>query len=162
MPKRFGICNAVIAFVGRAESRIFIGGSASNRIYPNPQCSRLPPRRDRPYILVEWVTISAPHSKGRQLTGVAKVLSTISGTPWLCAAAANFSKSSTVSAGFATVSPNTAFVFGRKAASSSFGAVGRYKCEIYSPFFSLLRQKGCMYRRKWLRKKLYDRRRRQC
>ncbi|CAN3995603.1 hypothetical protein GMJFJA_GMJFJA_11460, partial [Dysosmobacter welbionis] len=29
------------------------------------------------YLVVEWVTMSAPHSKGRQFTGVAKVLSTI-------------------------------------------------------------------------------------
>ena len=43
--------------------------------------------------------MSAPHSNGRQLIGVANVLSTISGTPWRWAAAANFSMSSTVSAG---------------------------------------------------------------
>ena len=71
------------------------------------------------YLVVEWVTMSAPHSMGRQLTGVAKVLSTMSGTPCECAAAANFSISSTVSAGFAIVSPNTALVLGRNAASSS-------------------------------------------
>ena len=51
--------------------------------------------------------------------GVANVLSTIRGTPCRCAAAANFSISRTVSAGFATVSPYMAFVLGRKAASSS-------------------------------------------
>ena len=43
----------------------------------------------------------------------------ISGTPWAWAARANCSMSSTVSAGLAMVSPNTAFVLGRKAASSS-------------------------------------------
>ena len=48
-----------------------------------------------------------------------KVLSTISGTPWRWAARANRSMSSTVSAGLAMVSPNTALVFGWKAASSS-------------------------------------------
>ena len=63
--------------------------------------------------------MSAPHSKGRQLTGVGKVLSTISGTPWAWAALANFSISSTVRAGFAMVSPNTTLVLGRKAAFSS-------------------------------------------
>ena len=63
--------------------------------------------------------MSAPHSKGRQLTGVGKVLSTISGTPWAWAALANFSMSSTVRAGFAMVSPNTTLVLGRKAAFSS-------------------------------------------
>ena len=67
--------------------------------------------------------MSAPHSNGRQLMGVANVLSTISGTPCRCAAAANFSMSSTVSAGFAIVSPKTSFVFGRKAASSSSGVL---------------------------------------
>ena len=63
--------------------------------------------------------MSAPNSNGRQLTGVANVLSTISGTLWLCAAEANFSKSRTAREGLAIVSPNTALVFGRKAASSS-------------------------------------------
>ena len=71
------------------------------------------------YLVVEWVTISAPHSKGRQLMGVAKVLSTISGTPWAWAAAAKRSISNTVSAGLAMVSPNTARVLGLNAASSS-------------------------------------------
>ena len=71
------------------------------------------------YLVVEWVTMSAPHSKGRQFTGVAKVLSIIRGTPWAWAALANFSMSSTVRAGFAMVSPNTALVFGRNAAASS-------------------------------------------
>ena len=56
---------------------------------------------------------------GRQFTGVGNVLSTISGTPCACAAAAKRSMSSTASAGFAMASPNTAFVFGRNAASSS-------------------------------------------
>ena len=55
------------------------------------------------------------------MIGVANVLSRISGTPWRWAAAANFSMSSTVSAGLAMVSPYMAFVLGRKAASSSSG-----------------------------------------
>ena len=71
------------------------------------------------YLVVEWVTMSAPHWKGRQPTGVGKVLSTIRGTPWSWAALANFSMSSTVRAGFAMVSPKTARVLGRKAASNS-------------------------------------------
>ena len=57
------------------------------------------------YFVVEWTTMSAPHSKGRQLTGVANVLSTISGRPWSCATVAHFSISRTLSAGFAIVSP---------------------------------------------------------
>ena len=71
------------------------------------------------YLEVEWVTMSAPHSMGRQRMGVAKVLSTMRGTPWPWAALANFSMSSTVRAGLAMVSPNTALVLGRKAAASS-------------------------------------------
>ncbi len=71
------------------------------------------------YLVVECVTMSAPHSNGRQLTGVGKVLSTMSGTPCAWAAFANRSMSSTVRAGLAMVSPNTARVFARKAASSS-------------------------------------------
>lgn len=63
------------------------------------------------YFVVECVTISAPHSNGRQLIGVANVLSTINGTPCACAAFANFSRSRTTRAGLAIVSPNTAFVF---------------------------------------------------
>ena len=63
--------------------------------------------------------MSAPHSMGRQFTGVGKVLSTMSGTPCACAAFANRSMSSTASAGLAIVSPNTSLVLGWKAASSS-------------------------------------------
>ena len=73
------------------------------------------------YLVVEWVTMSAPHSMGWQKTGVGKVLSTISGTPWSCAACAKRSMSSTSSAGLAMVSPKTARVLGRKAAASSSG-----------------------------------------
>ena len=73
------------------------------------------------YLVVECVTMSAPHSIGRQLTGVGKVLSTMRGTPCACAAVANLSMSRTVSAGLAMVSPKTHFVLGRKAASSSSG-----------------------------------------
>ena len=71
------------------------------------------------YLVVECVTISAPHSIGLQLTGVGNVLSTISGTPCACAAFANFSISNTVSAGLAIVSPNTALVLSLNAALSS-------------------------------------------
>lgn len=63
--------------------------------------------------------MSAPHSIGLQLIGVANVLSTMSGTPCACAAFANLSISNTMSAGLAMVSPNTALVFGLNAASSS-------------------------------------------
>ena len=71
------------------------------------------------YLVVECVTISAPHSIGRHMMGVGNVLSTISGTPCACAAFAKRSMSSTASAGLAMVSPNTHLVLGRNAASSS-------------------------------------------
>ena len=71
------------------------------------------------YLVVEWVTMSAPYSKGRKFTGVGKVLSTMRGTPWAWAALANFSTSRTMRAGLAMVSPKTALVLGRKAAFSS-------------------------------------------
>ena len=63
--------------------------------------------------------MSAPHSIGLQLTGVAKVLSIMNGTPWSCAALTNFSISNTLRAGLAIVSPKTAFVFGLNAAFNS-------------------------------------------
>ena len=56
---------------------------------------------------------------GLQLTGVGKVLSTMSGTLCACAALANFSISSTVSAGLAIDSPNIARVLSLNAALSS-------------------------------------------
>ena len=34
------------------------------------------------YLVVEWVTMSQPNSKGRQRTGVGKVLSMTRGTLW--------------------------------------------------------------------------------
>ena len=87
-----------------------------------PESTIAPPTHDAwpsMYLVVEWVTMSAPHSMGRQLTGVGNVLSTMSGTPWSCAAEAKSSMSSTASAGFAMVSPNTHLVLGLNAASSS-------------------------------------------
>ena len=63
--------------------------------------------------------MSAPHSKGRQLIGVAKVLSTINGTSCSWATFANFSISRMTSAGFAIVSANKTLVFGLNAAAIS-------------------------------------------
>ncbi len=78
------------------------------------------------YLVVECITISAPNSIGRQRIGVANVLSTIRGTPFLWAILANFSISNTVSAGFARVSPKIAFVLGLNAfwisSSEAFGS----------------------------------------
>ena len=75
------------------------------------------------YLVVECITMSAPCSKGRQLMGVAKVLSTISGTPLAWAMRAIFAMSSTCREGFEMVSEKRHLVFGRKAAMiSSSGA----------------------------------------
>ena len=71
------------------------------------------------YFVVECVTISAPHSKGLQKIGVGKVLSTIRGTPCLCATFANFSISNIVSEGLDKVSPKTSLVLGLNFVSSS-------------------------------------------
>ena len=74
------------------------------------------------YFVVECVTMSTPHLNGWQLIGVGKVLSTMNGTPCECARRANFSRSRTRTPGFVSVSPKTAFVFGRNfLASSSSG-----------------------------------------
>ena len=97
-----------------------------------PTCTAWPSM----YLVVECTTMSAPHSNGRHSTGVANVLSTIRGTPCACASSANFSISNTAMAGFAMVSPNTAFVFGRKAlCSSSSGALASTKVHSMPNFF---------------------------
>ena len=90
------------------------------------------------YFVVEWVTMSAPHSNGRQFIGVANVLSTTSGTPLLWAMRANFSMSSTLHPGFDMVSPKSSLVFGRKAACiSSSPASWQTKVQSMPSFFSV-------------------------
>ena len=71
--------------------------------------------------------------------GVAKVLSMISGTPCACATFAHISISRTVSAGFASVSPKTAFVFSLNAAESS-SSVASWSTKMHSIpiFFSVV------------------------
>ena len=88
------------------------------------------------YLVVEWTTISAPNSMGRQRMGVAKVLSTMSGRPLRCATRANFSMSNTVSAGLASVSPNTALVLGWMAASISSSVASASTQMQWMPNFS--------------------------
>ena len=90
------------------------------------------------YLVVEWVTMSAPHSKGRQLMGVAKVLSTMSGTPLRWAILANLSMSSTAQPGLEMVSPKSTFVLGLNAFSiSSSSASGDTKVQSIPSFFSV-------------------------
>lgn len=72
------------------------------------------------YFVVEWVTISTPNSNGRQLIGVAKVLSQIIGTPCSCG---KFNK-------LVNVKYNTCRV-GNRLGKDSFGV--RLEC-----FFQLL------------------------
>ena len=67
------------------------------------------------YLVVACVTMSQPNANGRQRIGVGNVLSTMSGTPFLCAIFANFAMSRIAPDGFETVSPKTHFVFGRNA-----------------------------------------------
>ena len=64
------------------------------------------------YFVVEWVTISQPNSNGLQFIGVAKVLSIISGIPFLCATLAKVSISIISRLGFEIVSPKMHLVFG--------------------------------------------------
>ena len=54
--------------------------------------------------VAECTIMSAPYSIGRSKTGVATVLSTISGTPCLCATRARPSISATLPAGLPTLS----------------------------------------------------------
>ena len=61
-------------------------------------------------LVSECTTMSAPYSIGRSRIGVATVLSTISGTPCRCAAAAIASMSQMLPAGLPTLSQNTARV----------------------------------------------------
>ena len=73
---------------------------------------------------------------GLQFTGVAKVLSMMRGTPWRCATFAKSWMSMTASEGLATVSPNTALVLGRIAASISSSVLsGEMKVKSMPIFF---------------------------
>ena len=89
LAEALGVGDAVVAVVRGASGRGTCRHGPSSRTCRRPRWHRpRPPPWPSIYLVVEWVTISAPHSKGRQLTGVAKVLSTIRGTPWRWAAAA--------------------------------------------------------------------------
>ncbi|MNP54208.1 hypothetical protein D3C76_1487450 [compost metagenome] len=71
------------------------------------------------YLVSECTTMSAPCSNGRHSTGVATVLSTISGTPWRCAASARACRSTMLPAGLPMDSQNTALVRSSISASSA-------------------------------------------
>ena len=58
----------------------------------------------------EWITTSAPCSNGLSRSGVATVLSAMTGTPRAWATSATAARSMTLPAGLPTVSQNTAFV----------------------------------------------------
>ena len=76
-------------------------------------------------LVAEWITMSAPWSKGRSRKGVGIVLSTTSGIPASCAIFETAAKSSVSSLGFPTVSAKIAFVFFVSAfrkLSGSFGS----------------------------------------
>ncbi|MEG8036085.1 hypothetical protein QP157_12410 [Sphingomonas sp. LR61] len=65
------------------------------------------------------MTMSAPCSTGRTRYGVARVLSTIRGTPARCAVSATPVMSRTSFFGFGIVSAKNAFVFGRTSRAHS-------------------------------------------
>jgi len=88
------------------------------------------------YFVVECTTISAPNSNGLQLIGVAKVLSTTRGIPFLCATLAKSSISRTSSVGLEIVSPKISFVLGLIAAcNSASSASGDTKVQSIPSFF---------------------------
>ena len=89
----------------------FVQSKLPLSIITPPTCTACPSM----YFEVECTTMSAPCSIGLQSIGVGNVLSIIRGTLFLWASFANFSMSSTDNAGFASVSPKTAFVFGLNA-----------------------------------------------
>jgi transposase len=62
------------------------------------------------YLVSECTTMSAPKLNGRHRFGLGTVLSTISGTPALCAMSANACRSTTLPRGLPTLSTNTALV----------------------------------------------------
>lgn len=74
------------------------------------------------YLVVEWVTISAPNSNGLRRTGLGKVLSTISGILYLWQILAAFSISKTSTLGLDRLSAKNslppAFIASSKAFSS--------------------------------------------
>ena len=81
-------------------------------------------------LVIEWMTMSAPHSKGRQRYGVAMVLSTISGTPWRRAIAATASRSMTMPPGLARLSTKIALHFGVIARSKFSGSPPSTKWQV--------------------------------
>ena len=102
------------------------------------------------YLVVEWVTISAPHSKGRQLTGVAKVLSTISGTPWLWAARAKSSISSTSEGRIGDGLPENRLGIGPECGSEILRRQsGETKGEIHAHLLHGHGKADCRCRRRW-------------
>ena len=59
------------------------------------------------YLVAECMTMSAPHSSGRQFTGVATVLSTRTRAPAACATSQIAGRSATARFGFESVSTTT-------------------------------------------------------
>src|SRR5262249_1286802 len=80
-----------------------------------PVTSEWPPM----YLVAEWITRSAPCSSGRQITGGARVESTTSSAPPLCAISASLRRSGTAVVGLAIVSAYTIGVAGRIAARTA-------------------------------------------
>ena len=71
------------------------------------------------YLVVEWMTRSAPRAMGCCRYGEAKVLSTIRSAPARCARSATAAMSVTLSSGLDGVSVHTSAVSGRIAAATA-------------------------------------------
>ena len=73
--------------------------------------------------MVEWTTMSAPHSIGRHRYGVASVLSTISGMPASCAISRDRVDIDDDAAGLARLSTKIALHFGVSARRKFSGSL---------------------------------------
>ena len=91
--------------IGKRRACCFQGNLPLSTMMP-PSVVPWPPMN----FVSEWTTMSAPYSIGRSRIGVATVLSTISGMPWLWATLASASMSQMLPAGLPTLSQKNARV----------------------------------------------------
>ena len=108
---------------GPAVRRNAVIGSPTSAFEPAtaPPSTRPWPSR---YLVAEWITRSAPSSRGRCRIGVQKTLSTASSAPAFFATAASVGMSETSVSGFDGVSRKRSRVLGRSAWRHSSTRVG--------------------------------------
>ncbi len=115
---------AVIGGLGAGEADLNLSFWLQSNL---PESTTTPPM-ELPWphrnLVVEWMTISAPHSNGWQSQGEARVLSTISGSLASWAMAAIGSMSAMTPPGLAMLSMKIALHFGVSAALEVRGLVG--------------------------------------